>query len=151
MSQNIQLARTKESTLYETITTAILLLSLLPSFFSDDKGAWVMALCCTLGCGLACLCVLVLAYTPSSDFLHLGFVDLKQANLLQLLLAARLLRVLALEVALLCLGGNFTILIKDPNTSRTVCTIVCIVMVVAIMVTIAIFSHRIRKAKEVEM
>lgn len=150
MNSDIHLARSRESTLFELAVAVLLLLSLLPCLFCDDKEGVVSVIFATLGCALACTLLLVCAYTPSSDLVHLAFVHIKNDNLIQLLLAARLLRVLSLEVAVGILLINFSTLIPDEPTQEAFIGIAAVFLVAILFLTLFFYGRRIRKASEIE-
>lgn len=141
MSQNIHFSRTKESTLFEVGTALLLLVGLGPCLFLGDKETIVIALCHFFAVSFVCFILLALAYNPSSDFIHIG-IDLRHCNLTQWLLVARLLRAMALEIALFDVGISFSSLFDTDAMATTI----SLALVVVLLGTIVYYVRRIKKA-----
>jgi hypothetical protein len=146
MMQNISFSRTKVSTFFELSSAVLLLLGLLLSILFASKEVIVVSLCGVAGCGFTCFVLCALAYHPSTDMLHLPGVDLHRCNLFQLILVARLLRVLSLEVSVFWCSVTLALTFGSELTGEAIGKLFTMAFALVIFVTLALFSRRIRRA-----
>lgn len=139
------MARTRESTLFETICAVIGILALILTFKIDDKEAMITLLTVwgvlTVSIGIC----LVLAYFPDSDLIDIP-VRRNPDNLPQMVLVSRFLRIIALECALLMLGIIIDAVVCGKRLTDALTVGILIVMFATVAYSIARL-HKLGKTK----
>ena len=132
--------RTRESTLFEAICGVIGILALILAFKIGDKEVMITLLTACVGLAVSIGMCLGLAYFPDSDWISIP-VKRDPDNLPQMVMMSRLLRIIALELALLMLGTMADAVVGGKRLTDTLTT----GMLIVILATTAYFIVRLRK------